>query len=61
MKEDLDRSCTLYILLKTAKDITSQHILLESGVLGVDTPMKSGHYVRFSTGTLTKPTYSKYA
>jgi len=60
-KEDMDKPCTLYILMKTRDGIKAQDIFIATGALGVDTPMLTGHYVRFAVGTLTRPTYSKYA
>jgi hypothetical protein len=61
-KEDLDNSLGLYILLKTAPNITAKDILIQTGVLGVDTrSFKIGNFVRFSTGTIVEPTYSKYS
>jgi hypothetical protein len=57
---DINNSCTLYILLKTKNGIKAQDIFLNTGALGVDTPLLSGHYIRFSVGCITKPTYSKY-
>jgi len=59
--EDMDNPCTLYVLLKSADGVKAKDIFLQAGVLGVDTPMLSGHYVRFAVGAVTKPTYSKYA
>jgi hypothetical protein len=59
--EDLDRPCTLYILLKAKSGVKAQNVFVETGALGVDTPMLSGHYIRFSVGTVTAPTYSQYA
>jgi hypothetical protein len=59
--EDIDRPCTLYVLLKTQPGVKAQQVFEETGVLGVDTPMKTGHYIRFAVGTLTEPTFSKYA
>jgi len=59
--EDLDNPLGLYILLKAKKGINAQDVLINSGTLGVDTPLASGHYIRFSVGTLLKPTYAKYA
>lgn len=58
--EDLVNPCTLYILLKTREGIKAQDVFVQTGALGVDTPMLSGHYIRFSVGQLTQPTYSKY-
>jgi len=60
-KEDMDSPCTLYILLKTREGVKAQEIFVATGALGVDTPMLTGHYVRFAVGTLTKPTYTQYA
>jgi len=57
--EDLDRPCTLYISLKTKEGIKAQQVFETTGALGVDTKFKSGHYIRFSVGTLTRPVYSK--
>jgi hypothetical protein len=52
----------LYNLLKTAPNITAKDILIQTGVLGVDTrSFKIGNFVRFSTGTIVEPTYSKYS
>jgi len=59
--EDMDKPCTLYILLKTKPGIKAQEVFINTGTLGVDTPMLSGHYIRFSVGAVTKPTYAKYA
>jgi len=57
---DLDNPCTLYVLLKTASGVKAQDIFVNTGALGVDTPMLSGHHVRFSMGTVREPTYSKF-
>jgi len=58
--EDVDRPCTLYILLKVNEGIKAQYVFEQTGILGVDTPLKSGHYIRFSVGTLKEPVFSKY-
>ena len=58
--EDMDKPCTLYILMKTREGVKAQDIFMNTGILGVDTPMLSGHYVRFSLGTLLNPAFSKY-
>jgi len=60
-KKDFEKPCTLYILLKTREGVNAQKVLESTGVLGVDTPLASGHYIRFSVGTLQKPVFSKYA
>ena len=57
-QRDIEDPCTLYILLKTKECISAKDIFLRTGALGVDTPLASGHYVRFSVGALRKPTYS---
>lgn len=56
--EDLEVPLGLYVLLKTRDGIKAQDIFMTTGVLGVDTPLLSGHYVRFSVGQLTRPVYS---
>jgi len=60
-RDDIDNPCTLYILLKTKEGIKAQDIFVTTGALGVDTPLISGHHVRFSLGQLQKPTYSMYS
>jgi hypothetical protein len=59
--EELKNPLGLYVLLKSKPGIKAQEIFTQTGTLGVDTPMGSGHYIRFSVGTLLHPTYSKYA
>jgi len=56
--EDLNRTLGLYLLLKTAPGITAQEIFLETGILGVDTKLLSGHYIRFAVGMMNQPKYS---
>eukprot|EP01114_Cavostelium_apophysatum_P009370 TRINITY_DN2248_c0_g1_i3.p1 TRINITY_DN2248_c0_g1~~TRINITY_DN2248_c0_g1_i3.p1 ORF type:complete len:143 (+),score=41.65 TRINITY_DN2248_c0_g1_i3:725-1153(+) len=58
---DMDQPCTLYILLKSKEGVKAADVFMSTGVLGVDTPLGSGHYIRFAVGTLTKPVYSQYA
>jgi len=60
-KKDFEKPCTLYILLKAKEGVNSQKVLQSTGVLGVDTKLLSGQYIRFSVGTLKKPVFSKYA
>eukprot|EP01127_Copromyxa_protea_P023797 TRINITY_DN908_c0_g1_i6.p1 TRINITY_DN908_c0_g1~~TRINITY_DN908_c0_g1_i6.p1 ORF type:complete len:319 (-),score=26.78 TRINITY_DN908_c0_g1_i6:39-995(-) len=57
--DDLDNSLGLYILLKTRPNIRAQDVFMETGTLGVDTPLLSGHYIRFSVGAFLEPTYAK--
>jgi len=57
-EQDINRTLGLYLLLKTADRVQAKHIFLESGILGVDTPLLSGHYVRFSVGQMLQPKYS---
>jgi hypothetical protein len=59
--DDIDKPCTLYLLLKTKPGVKAQDVLFRTGALGVDTQMGSGHYIRFSVGQLLEPTYTKYA
>jgi len=58
--EDIDSPLGLYLLLKTKQGVKAQDIFMETGALGVDTPLLSGHYVRFAVGGVIKPTYSQY-
>jgi hypothetical protein len=58
-EDNLEKPCTLYILLKVKEGIKAQYVFENTGVLGVDTPLKSGHYIRFSVGTLKNPVFSK--
>eukprot|EP01119_Soliformovum_irregulare_P015344 TRINITY_DN4308_c0_g1_i1.p1 TRINITY_DN4308_c0_g1~~TRINITY_DN4308_c0_g1_i1.p1 ORF type:complete len:493 (+),score=113.78 TRINITY_DN4308_c0_g1_i1:27-1505(+) len=58
---DMDRPCTLYVLLKTREKVKAQDVFVATGALGVDTPLLSGHHIRFSVGQLLRPTYSQYA
>eukprot|EP01125_Pyxidicula_operculata_P017099 TRINITY_DN5952_c0_g2_i1.p1 TRINITY_DN5952_c0_g2~~TRINITY_DN5952_c0_g2_i1.p1 ORF type:complete len:488 (-),score=68.44 TRINITY_DN5952_c0_g2_i1:98-1561(-) len=58
--DDIDNTLGLYILLKLKEGVNAKQVFLETGALGVDTPLLSGKYIRFSVGTLTKPSYSKY-
>jgi len=58
--DDIDNPLGLYILLKTNTNIKAQDVFMETGALGVDTILLSGHYIRFAVGTLTKPTFAKY-
>lgn len=57
-QDDLESALGLYILLKTKDNYKAQDVFMRTGVLGVDTPLLSGHYIRFSVGQLTKPIYS---
>jgi aspartate/methionine/tyrosine aminotransferase len=59
--EDLQNSCGMYVLMKLKPGKSGKDVLMATGTLGVDTPLASGNYVRFSVGTITKPTYSQYA
>lgn len=56
--DDMDSPLGLYILLKTKDSYKAQDVFMKTGVLGVDTPLLSGHYIRFSVGQLVKPVYS---
>src|SRR5262245_54087046 len=56
--EDIGSPLGLYLLLKTKPGVKAQDIFMETGALGVDTGLLSGHYVRFAVGGLIKPTYS---
>jgi hypothetical protein len=56
--EDLDNSLGLYVTLKTNEGVKAQDIFMDTGALGVDTPLLSGHYIRFAVGSLLRPTYS---
>lgn len=58
--EDIDTPLGLYLLLKTRPGIKAQDIFMETGALGVDTSLLSGHYVRFAVGGIVKPTYSQH-
>lgn len=57
--DDLDNTLGLYILMKTKSGVKAQDVFIKTGILGVDTMMGSGHYIRFSVGTLLEPTYGK--
>ena len=56
--EDLDNPCTLYVLLRVRDGVKSNAIFERTGALGVDTPLKSGHYVRFALGMMKQPFFS---
>lgn len=58
--DDINNPLGLYLLLKTKPGIGAQDVFVNTGVLGVDTPLLSGHYIRFAVGALPRPTYSKY-
>jgi hypothetical protein len=57
--EDLDNPCTLYVLLRTREGIKSSAVFERTGALGVDTPLRSGHYIRFALGMMKQPFFSK--
>jgi len=57
---DIERPLGLYLLLKTQPGVDAKSVFLETGVLGIDTPLSSGHYIRYAVGQVTVPTYSKY-
>lgn len=40
----------LFLLLKTQNGSTAERVAKETGYFGVDAPLKSGHYIRFSMG-----------
>ncbi len=56
--EDLDNPCTLYVLLRTREGVKSSAVFERTGALGVDTPLKSGHYIRFALGMMKQPFFS---
>jgi len=58
--EDIDNPLGLYLLLKVRPGVKAQDVFMETGALGVDTALLSGHYIRFAVGGVIKPTYSKY-
>jgi len=58
--KDFEKPCTLYILIRAKEGVNSQKVLLDTGVLGVDTKLLSGHYIRFAVGTLKGPVFSHY-
>jgi len=58
--EILDNPCTLYVLLKVKDGVNAQFVFENTGILGVDTVLKSGKYIRFAVGTLKNPVFSKY-
>jgi histidinol-phosphate/aromatic aminotransferase/cobyric acid decarboxylase-like protein len=58
-EDDLNETLGLYILLKTKPGVKAQEVFIKTGILGVDTGLKSGHYIRFSLGCVTEPTFSK--
>ncbi len=57
--EDMDNPCTLYVLLKAKEGVRSSAVFEETGALGVDTPLKTGHYIRFAVGMMKGPFFSK--
>lgn len=57
--QDLKGPCGLYVLLKVKPGITGKDVLIQTGALGVEVKLASGTYIRFSVGTVTKPTFSK--
>jgi len=58
--EEINQPLGLYLLLKAKEGANAQKVFIETGVLGVDTKLKSGLYVRFSVGKLGEPVFSKY-
>lgn len=48
----------LYLLMKLADGVSSRQVAVETRCLGVESPLQSGRYVRFSVGRITQPTYS---
>jgi hypothetical protein len=58
--EDLKNPLGLYILLKTKPDINALKVFMKTGILGVDTKMKSGLHIRFSVGTCLNPYFDKF-
>lgn len=59
--EDLEEPINLYLCLKLKEGVDGKQVLAETGCLGVETPMLSGTYMRFSVGTIQKLTFAKYA
>jgi hypothetical protein len=57
--EDLESPCTLYVLLKAREGVRSSVVFEQTGALGVDTPLKTGHYIRFAVGMMKMPFFSK--
>ena len=58
-KDDIENTLGLYVLIKTKPNVKASDVFMKTGILGVDTPFLSGHYIRFSVGAVTEPTYSK--
>lgn len=57
--DDMDNPCTLYVLLRAKEGVRSSAVFEETGALGVDTPLKTGHYIRFAVGMMKGPFFSK--
>jgi len=56
---DLENKLGLYVLMKLKKGVTAKDAFEASGALGVETPLASGTYVRYSLGVMKDPKYSK--
>lgn len=56
---DLDEPCTLYVLLRARENVKASLVFERTGICGVDTPLRSGHYVRFAVGMLKEPVFSR--
>lgn len=59
VKEQLEDPVGLYVFLKLKPDITFKEVALATHIIGVEEKgMAEGNFIRFSVGTITKPTYS---
>jgi aspartate/methionine/tyrosine aminotransferase len=58
-EDDVKNTLGLYMLMKTKPNVKASDVFMKTGILGVDTALLSGHYIRFSVGAVPEPTYSK--
>lgn len=61
-QDQLQNPGSLYLFLKLKPGITGRQVAVETGCLGVETPMRDRQdiYIRFAVGMLTEPTFAQY-